>query len=130
MARTFNNEKDVKAEVKKLLDKHGWFWWMPPANGYGKSGIADFNAIKNGVFLAVETKFGNNKPSPMQYGWLNSVQAESGFAFVVNEKTLDWLECWMGAFERSAAAVSAQQEVTPEDGALMLDAIRAMTALI
>lgn len=130
MARTYTNEKDVKAEVKKLLDKHGWFWWMPPANGYGKAGIADFNAIRAGVFLAVETKFGSNKPSPMQTGWLNSVQAESGFAFVINEENIEWLGAWLSAFDRASAAVTAQQEVTPEDGALMLDAIRAMTALV
>ena len=130
MARTFLTEKDVKAEVKKLLNKHGWFWWMPPANGYGKAGIFDFNALRKGVFLAVETKFGNNKPSPMQTGFGNSIQAEDGFAFVVNEKTLDWFQAWLEAFDRATDAVSQGGKPTDEDGATMLDAIRAMTVLL
>ena len=31
-------EGDIKADVKKVLDEFGWFWWMPPANSFGKSG--------------------------------------------------------------------------------------------
>ncbi len=127
---TIISEKDVKREVKKLLDQHDWFFWMPPANGFGKAGISDFNALKHGVFLAVETKFGSNKPSPMQVGYLNSIRAEQGFAFVVNERNLAWLGIWLAAFARATEAASKQQMPTPEDGAAMLDAIRAMTALI
>lgn len=121
------NEKDVKKEVKKLLDKHGWFWWMPPANGFGKVGVADFNALRGGVFLAIETKFGTNKPTVHQVAFLSSVIAEDGFGFVVNEKRLDWLANWMDAFDRSAKGVSEGKQPTPEDGAIMLDAIREMT---
>lgn len=125
--KIFTTEKDVKASVKKLLDKHGWFWWMPPANGFGRAGIADINALKSGVFLAIETKFGTRKPSPMQIGFLNSVKAEDGFAFVVNEKLIESLEIWLGAFDRATAAVALGQQPSNEDGAAMLDAIHAMT---
>lgn len=121
------NEKDVKKEVKKLLDKHGWFWWMPPANGFGKVGVADFNAIRGGVFLAIETKFGSNKPTVHQVAFLSSVIAEDGFGFVVNEKRLDCLVKWMDAFDKSANAVAAGKQPDAEDGAAMLDAIREMT---
>lgn len=124
------DEKGVKREVKKLLDQHGWYWFMPPANGYGKGGISDILALKAGVFLAIETKFGYNKPSAMQTGFLNSVQAEQGFAFVVNEKNLDWLSMWLTAFARATKAAARQEMPDPNDGAVMLDAIRAMTALI
>lgn len=123
---TYTNEKDVKREVKKILDKHGWFWWMPPANGFGKTGIADINALRGGVFLAIETKFGSNKPTPMQTAFLESVRAESGMAFVVNEKTVEILRTWMNAFDRARDAAAVKQEPTPEDGAAMLDAMRAM----
>lgn len=128
MARTFQTEKDVKAEVKKLLDQHGWFWWMPPANGFGKAGIADFNAIKKGVFLAVETKFGPRKPTNMQVGYLNSVIAEDGFGFVVNETTLNSFGIWLAAFDRATTAVSQGEKPNDEDGAAMLDAIHTLTA--
>lgn len=126
MAKTYTCEKDVKASVKKLLDKHGYFWWMPPANGFGKVGVSDFNALRAGVFVAVETKFGGNKPTVQQRAYLESVIAEGGFGFVVDEKTLDKLESWMDAFDRAAQNVSNKKEVAPEDGALMLDCIREM----
>lgn len=128
--RTYLKEADVKAEVKKLLDKYGWYWWMTPANGYGKAGISDFSALKAGVFLAIETKFGTNKPTAMQIGYLNSIRAEDGFAFVVNEKNVEWLDAWLGAFARSAEAAANKQMPTPEDGAMMVNAIHEMTAMI
>lgn len=121
------NEKDVKKAVKKLLDKHSWFWWMPPANGFGKVGVADFNALRGGVFLAIETKFGANQPTAHQRAYLSSVIAEDGFGFVVNENRIDWLAAWMDAFDRSAQTVSTGQKPEPNDSITMLNAIRELT---
>lgn len=120
----YTNEADVKRQVKKLLDKHKWFWWMPPANGFGRTGISDFNALRAGVFLAVETKFGKNKPTPMQIGFLESVQTETGMAFVVNEQNLGALEAWLTHFDNAMTAQAEQRDVDPADGAAMLDAMR------
>lgn len=130
MARTFIKEKDVKAEVKNLLKKHGFFWWMPAANGFGTSGVSDFLALRAGVFLAVETKFGGNKPTPLQIAFLNSITAEGGFGFVVDEKTLADFARWLECFDRAAAATAKKEKVAPDDGAAMLDAIKAMTAML
>ena len=127
MARAYTCEKDVKASVRKLLEKHKYFWWMPPANGYGKVGISDFNALRSGVFLAVETKFGGNKPTPAQRAYLESVTAEGGFGFVVDEKRIDAFTTWLEAFDRARDASVRKEKVAAEDGAAMLDAIRAMT---
>ena len=52
------SEADVKREVKKLLNKYDWFYWMPAGSAYGNNNV-DFNCLKNGFFLAIETKFGN-----------------------------------------------------------------------
>lgn len=129
------NEKGVKREVKKLLDAHDWFWFMPPANGYGKAGIADFIALKNGVFLAIETKFGYNKPTPAQKAFIESVYSQHGLGFGVNEKNIEWLEKWLAAFDRSVAAVQGsaggdpRQAVDEADGALMLNAVTVLTEL-
>lgn len=125
-AITYTNEADVKKQVKKLLDKHKWFWWMPPANGFGRTGISDFNALRGGVFLAVETKFGKNKPTPMQVGFIDSVKSEDGMAFVVNEDTIEHFAAWLVAFDKAVQAQSEQREVDPLDGAAMIDAMRAM----
>lgn len=127
--RTYTKEADVKAEVKKLLGKHGWFFWMPPMNGYGQTGVADFNALRAGVFLAVETKFGSNKPSPMQKGYLQSITAEGGFGFVVNEKNLEWFAGWLDAFDRASKGIEAGNLMSEDDGSYMLNAIKAMTEL-
>jgi len=130
MAIVYKSEKDVKKRIKKLLDDYGWFWWMPPANGYGKVGISDLNAIKNGVFMAVEAKFGSNKPTPMQKAFLESVNAESGFGFVVNDTNIDQFEAFLVQFGQQTELVAKERKMSNEGGAALIDAIRALQALI
>lgn len=124
------NEKDVKAKVKKILDKHDWFWFMPPSNAYGKSGISDFIAVKNGTFLAIETKFGSNKPTALQVAFLNSIRNAHGFGFIVNEKNIDWLDGFLESFEVATIAQSKKEEVSDEHGARMVNGIKELTELI
>ncbi len=100
---------------------------MPPGNGFGKSGVADFNAIKAGTFVAIETKFGNRKPTPMQLGYLSSIDAEGGLAFLVNEKNLDWLKAWLEAFDRAMAATMQGKKTADTDMIEMLNAVDQMT---
>jgi hypothetical protein len=128
-AYTCRIEADVKKYIKKILDKHGWFWWMPPANGYGKAGVSDFGAVHNGVFVVIEAKHtatNKGQPTPMQIGYLNSVRAEQCFAFVVNENRLDDLDAWLGAFARAAASAARGEKPSDEDGAVMINAMREM----
>ena len=87
-----HNEDGVKRAVKKLLVKYGWFFWMPPANAFGRSGISDFHALKQGKFMAIETKYGYNKPTPLQQQFLKDVMRNDGHVLVVNENNLDELE--------------------------------------
>jgi hypothetical protein len=124
--KVYTKEADVKAAVKQLLTNHNWFWWMPPANGFGRSGIADFNALRGGVFLAVETKFGTNKPTAMQVAFLDSVRSEAGMAFVVSDRTIEHFAAWLEAFDRAVQAQAEERDVDPADGAAMLDTMRAM----
>ena len=98
-ARTYTKEADVKAEVKKLLSQYGWFWWMPPANGFGKAGVSDFNALKEGHFMGLETKFKRNTPTPAQVKYLRQVHDNGGIGIVVNEKTLENLEWLLLVFD-------------------------------
>lgn len=123
----YKREADVKKQVKKLLDKHGYFWWSPPANGFGKIGVSDINAIKNGVFIAIETKFGSNKPTLHQKAFLDSIRAEKGYGFVVSEANIAWLEEFLTVFGRAVEGVMKNEKPTPEDGATMLNAIKALT---
>jgi hypothetical protein len=120
------NEGHVKRAVKKLLTKHDYFWWMPPANGFGQSGISDIHAVKRGMFMAIETKFGRRDPTPMQLAFLNSMRAADHFAFVVRDTTLDAFEAFLVYLDKSIE-IAGRNEVPPaEVGGPMLDAIKRM----
>lgn len=128
--KPMRDEKGVKENVKRLLDHYGWFWWMPPANGFGKVGVSDFHALKNGVFLAIETKFGSNKPTVHQKAFLESVQACDAFGLVVNDKNLEHLNWFLKDFQGQTDMVATEQKMSNEAGARMVDALRALMALI
>ena len=120
---SYRNEKDVKKQVKALLDRFGYFWFMPPANGYGKAGISDIIALWRGTMIAIETKFGSNKPTPLQIGFLNSIRKEDGFAFVVSDRNIDWLEAFLESFENATMAQAKGEKPRDEDGARMINAL-------
>jgi hypothetical protein len=126
MSKKFPNEKDVKKHIKAILDKHGWFWWMPPANGFGQTGISDFHAIKAHVFMVIEAKY-MTKVTDMQKGFLNSIAAEGGQAFVVSHKNIDSFEAWNIAFDHACEAGLKGNEPTPEYGAMMFNAVKELT---
>lgn len=122
------NEKGVKTLIKRILDFHGWFHWMPAANGYGKSGVSDHNALKDGVFMVIEAKFGDNKPSPMQQQFAGHIFVNDGYAFCVNERNIDHLGWFLESFAVAAECNAKGQELPHEHGARMLNAIAALTA--
>jgi len=126
----FETEKDVKREVKKLLDEFGWYWWMPAANGFGKVGVSDFCVLKDGVFLGIETKFGSRKPTAQQNKYLRKIEEHGGFGFVVNEKLLADLGSWLENFDTSTA-YTARKEVPPEEVSVeLINNLHALTSLI
>lgn len=129
MSKAHPLERDVKKKIQVLLDKHNFFWWSVPMNGYGKSGISDLQALRAGVFLAIEVKLNATKePTYLQRAFLESIQAEQGFAFCVNGDNLDHFQAWLEAFDRSTGAVSKGGKPTQEDGSIMLNAIAALQA--
>ena len=82
-------EKAVKAKVKAVLDSEGVYYFMPPANGFGRSGVPDIVACVNGLFLAIETKAGTNKPTALQVREIETIRRNNGVAVVVNEENWD-----------------------------------------
>ena len=79
-------ESKVKAAVKKVLDSYGAYYFMPPANGYGRAGIPDIIACYHGRFIAIECKAGRNKPTALQMRELTLIDAAGGETFVINEQ--------------------------------------------
>lgn len=126
MPKIGNEQRSVKPKVRALLTKYQWFWWGN-SSGFGKTGISDTCAFKAGVFLAVESKFGYNKATARQIGFLVSINTESGFAFVVNEKNIDQLEVFLKHFGEAAAMVQQGKKPGAETGGPLIDAIRALT---
>lgn len=96
--KKYSCEKDVKEDVKKIFKHYGVWYFMPSMNGFGRTGIPDFvacvpcRALKHGVFVGIETKYGNNKPTEKQLGELNDIKRAGGFAYCINEKDLQALE--------------------------------------
>lgn len=121
------NEKGVKHLIKRLLDFHGWFTWMPGANGFGTQGISDHLALNDGVFMAIEAKFGPNKPKPMQKSFAAQVIANDGYAFCVNEKNIDHLAWWLESFAILVAHQRVGKEPPAEHASRCLNAISALT---
>lgn len=91
------SEKAVKDEVKRLLRKHGAYWYMSVPGGFGARGVPDFLVCHRGRFLGLETKAkGITKPSPFQEQQIAAIVAAGGMTLVINARNLDELEDWLG----------------------------------
>lgn len=84
------NEGDVKKIVKQVLnDTDGCWWFMPPANGYGRSGIPDFVGCVNGRAFAVETKFGRGTTTAHQEKEIAQATQAGAEVWIVRETSVD-----------------------------------------
>lgn len=84
MART--PEAAVKAKVVAVLKDEGVYYFFPATHGYGRSGVPDIIACVNGLFVGIECKAGNNKPTALQVRELERIRQANGCALVVNEE--------------------------------------------
>ena len=96
--KAMKNEKDVKINIRRVLDSYDLqYHFMPPANGFGRSGIPDIVGCYNGFFFAVEAKFGYNKPSNNQVREIDAIGAAKGAVWVVNDANIeDWQKLFGG----------------------------------
>lgn len=76
-------EGKVKAAVKKLLQKHNVYSFMPVQNGMGKPGL-DFHCVLHGVAFFIETKAPGKRPTPRQEMTILEVQAAGAMWFVID----------------------------------------------
>lgn len=122
------DENGVKKLIKALLDAHGWFHVPMAAGTFSPSGLHDRWALKTGVTLTVEAKKYPRKPTALQCSFAAQVIANSGFAFCVHDRNIDWFAWWLESFELSVMAQRQGLEVDPAHGARMLNAIDQLTA--
>lgn len=80
-------ESEVKNEVKKVLKYYEpeCYWFMPPANGFGRHGIPDFVGCICGKFFAIETKRPSNRDgvTALQRREQDKINDAKGSCFVV-----------------------------------------------
>jgi hypothetical protein len=83
-------EEDVKKVVKAVLKSTPECWWfMPPANGFGRSGIPDFVGCVNGYMFAVETKFGKGTTTANQDREIQTLIQSGARVWIVRETNVD-----------------------------------------
>jgi hypothetical protein len=83
-------EEDVKKVVKAVLKNAPVCWWfMPPANGFGRSGIPDFVGCVNGYMFAVETKFGKGTTTANQDREIQALIQSGARVWIVRETNVD-----------------------------------------
>jgi hypothetical protein len=125
VTKTLLRERDIKREIRKLTDAHGWFTWVTPSNGFGKSGVSDRLCLRDSVFMAVEAK----RDSPLsipQRDYLINIHNQGGLAFVVDHVRLPHFEAFLDAFDRAQRSVIEGHKPAPEDGSIMLNATAEM----
>lgn len=84
-------EAKVKAQVRKILDAYGAYYFSPVTGGFGKSGVPDIIACYKGNFIGVECKAGSNTPTALQLREMTRIKAAGGVAIVINETNIDAL---------------------------------------
>jgi hypothetical protein len=134
-------EADVNKAVQEVLTRHGWFWWMPPSNMYSKVGISDVHAVRDGLFMAIETKrsltkSAKPKPTANQIAFLQSIRSARHFAFVVNEERVKHLDAFLTSFHllqsiqqwngSTEGKLKGLRPVPDDHGAQMINCMREM----
>ena len=85
-------ETKVKDKIKTILKELKCYYFMPSANGYGRSGIPDFIGCLNGAFFAIETKAGKGTTTALQDREIQRIKDAGGIALVINEENIDTLK--------------------------------------
>ena len=82
-------EAKVKAKITKVLREEGVYYFFPATGGFGRSGVPDIVCCVGGMFLGIECKAGNNKPTALQANELEAIRRAGGVAIVANEDNWD-----------------------------------------
>lgn len=92
-------EGKVKTKVRAELTRRDIYHFMPATGGYGRSGVPDIVGCYRGIFFAIETKAGTNKPTALQERELKQIRDAGGMACVINENNLNELIAWFDAVQ-------------------------------
>lgn len=88
-------ESRVKSRVVAQLKMLKAYYFYPVTGGYGASGVPDIVGCYKGKFFAIECKAGKNKPTALQQRNIDSIAAQGGAVWVVNEENMDGVTAWL-----------------------------------
>ena len=94
-------EAKVKQQIKQILKELNLWYFMPPANGYGRSGIPDFIGCLKGRLIAIEAKAGKGKTTALQDREIQKIKDAGGFVLIVNESNIHTLKDLITAWTSS-----------------------------
>ena len=80
-------ESNLSNKIKKWLNDNGFKAWKVWQGQYSEGGIADIHGIRDGKYLACETKTKDGKPSALQLRFLRHVSERGGYA--ISPRSLD-----------------------------------------
>lgn len=82
-------EAKVKRKVADILKEYDAYYFFPPANGFGRTGIPDIIACYRGQFIAIECKAGKNITTALQRRELRAIEDAGGYALEINESNIN-----------------------------------------
>lgn len=75
--------KQVRDPIAKWLSSEGWRVWRNAIGPYSELGICDLMALKDGKFIAIETKLPGKKATAVQERFLNEMQKHNAALAIV-----------------------------------------------
>lgn len=83
----------VRKPIMDWLKKNGWKVWKNAASAFSEVGLPDVMAIRDGVFVCIETKLPGEKPTALQAKWLRDA-AKQGAQLAVSANSLSDLKVY------------------------------------
>lgn len=75
-------EKVIENQIKKWLEKQGYWWMKVHGDMFQKSGVPDILACINGRFVGIEVKRPGGRLTELQKYNIEKIKAAGGVAFV------------------------------------------------
>lgn len=76
-------EGEIKAAVKRYIERNGWYWCAVQGGAYSKPGDPDLIACVGGRFVGIEAKTSDGRQSPVQKARQRQIEDAGGVYLIV-----------------------------------------------
>ena len=99
-------EKNFENKVKKFLkEEHCWFIKYWGGGEFTKAGVPDILCCCNGMFLGIELKAPNGKPSELQVYNLKKIDKAGGFAILLYPNQYEVFKMFISALNQGQSVL-------------------------